>query len=95
MSAAETTTDHDAIRRWAEARGAHPAAARGTGDDKGGDAGVLRLDFDDGEPDERLERISWEEFFATFDEKGLAFLHQDETKDGSPSRFNRFVRRGG
>ena len=81
MSAAETTTDHDAIRRWAEARGAHPAAARGTGDD--------------GEPDEGLERISWEEFFATFDEKSLAFLHQDETKDGSPSRFNRFVRRGG
>ena len=55
MSAAETTTDHDAIRRWAEARGAQPAAARGTG---GGDAGVLRLDFDDGEPDEGLERIS-------------------------------------
>ena len=93
MSAAETTTDHDAIRRWAEARGAHPAAAEGTGGD--GDAGVLRLDFDDGEPDEGLGRIPWEEFLATFDEKGLAFLHQDETKGGSPSRFDRFVRREG
>ena len=84
MSAAETTTDHDAVRRWAEARGT------------GGDAGVPRLDFDDGDgPDEGLERISREEFFATFDERGLAFLRRDETRDGSPGRLDRFVRREG
>lgn len=97
-SAAGTrTTDHDVIRRWAEERGAHPAHVKATGDKGGGeggdDAGILRLDFDDGEPDPGLERVSWEAFFATFEERGLAFLHQDETKDGAESRFNRFVRR--
>jgi hypothetical protein len=37
--------------------------------------------------------IEWDEFFATFDEHKLAFLHQDKTADGKPSRFNKFVSR--
>ncbi|AFK55716.1 hypothetical protein [Tistrella mobilis] len=91
MSDARTTTDHDEIRRWAEARGGHPAAVKAT--HKGGDAGILRIDFDDGEPDPGLERISWEDFFRKFDETAIAFLHQDKTADGKTSRFFKFVRR--
>lgn len=91
MSDARTTTDHDQIRRWAEARGGHPAAVKAT--HKGGDAGILRIDFDDGEPDPGLERISWEDFFRKFDETDIAFLHQDRTADGKTSRFFKFVRR--
>ena len=30
------------------------------------------------EPDDKLEPISWEEFFQTFEDRELAFLHQDE-----------------
>jgi hypothetical protein len=87
MSEAKTTTDHDAIRAWAEARDGHPARVKGQGD-----GGLLRIDF--GEPNESLERIDWDEFFEIFDENELAFLHQEETKEGT-SRFNKFVNREG
>ncbi len=85
MSDAKTTTNHDEIRRWVEEREGTPARVEGTGP-----GGVLRIDF--GEPDETLEPISWETFFEIFDDRGLAFLHQDEV-DGGRSRFNKFVDR--
>jgi hypothetical protein len=83
------TTDHDEIRRWAESRGGHPASVRGT-EDRGEDAGLLRIKFRD---DEDLEEIGWEDFFDKFDEEKLAFLYQDETADGGKSRFFKFVQR--
>ncbi|WP_137390566.1 hypothetical protein [Rhodoligotrophos defluvii] len=85
MAEAKKTTNHDEIRKWAEAHGGRPAHVSRTGN--GDDAGILRLDF--GEPDEQLEEISWEEFFEKFEEKKLALLYQDE----DDSRFNKFVRR--
>lgn len=90
MSEAEVTTDHDAIRKWAEARDGRPASVKGTG--KGGKAGLLRIDF---EPElaEGLELISWDDFFAKFDREKLAFLRQEKTADGSVSRFHKFVER--
>jgi hypothetical protein len=89
MSESHTTTDHNAIRKWAEQRDGHPATVRATEED--GHAGILRLDF--GPREERLEEISWDEFFRKFDEADLAFLYQERTKDGKPSRFHKFVRR--
>jgi hypothetical protein len=86
MMQASTTTDHDTIRGWAEARGGRPA--RVTGTEPGG---VLRIDF--GEPEEGLEEITWEEFFEVFEDRELAFLHQDKTGDGSVSRFSKLVSR--
>jgi hypothetical protein len=93
MSSARKTTDHDQIRRWTEARGGHPAKVQAHGNQ--GNGGILRIDFDEpgGNDDVRLERISWEEFFDTFDSSELAFLHQDKTAEGKPSRFNKFVSR--
>lgn len=88
MSEATTTTDHDEIRAWAEARDGRPVAIR-----TGGDGGILRIDF--GEAEENADPIDWDEFFEIFEESSLAFLRQDETKDGSESRFNRFVSRDG
>ena len=90
MSTSDTTTDHDEIRRWAEERGGRPAKVKGTesGDD---DAGILRIDFQD--PDDRLEEISWDEWFEKFDDAGLAFLYQDEKKDGETSTFFKLVNR--
>jgi hypothetical protein len=95
MSSAQKTTDHEEIRRWAEARGGHPARVRAQAIRR--DEGILRIDFDEpgGNDDVRLERISWEEFFENFDANDLAFLHQDRTADGKPSRFNKFVSRAG
>ncbi len=44
--AAHPLTDHDEIRRWAEARDAKPACVRGTGGKRGkDDPGMIGLDF--------------------------------------------------
>jgi len=82
---AETTTDHETIRKWAEARGGTPSRVKATGGAK--DPGILRLDF--GEKDEGLEPIDWDEFFEKFDKSGLALLYADEPDN----RFNKLVSR--
>lgn len=83
------TTDHEKIRRWAEQRGGKPATVKRTKSD--GEPGVLRIDFEGYSGEESLEHISWDEFFEKFDEKDLEFLYQEETRDGEPSRFFKFV----
>ncbi len=82
------TRDHDVIRRWAEERGGTPADVEGTGEDT--EAGVLRIEFR-GETD-RLEDVSWDAFFETFDRSDVDFLYQERTSDGAVSRFHKFVR---
>src|SRR4051812_27799068 len=79
------TTSHEVIRHWAEQRQAVPATVEGT--EHGDHLGVLRFDFGGGS--ERLRHVSWEEWFATFDERELNFLYQQERKDGTPSNFFR------
>ena len=91
-AASYTTTDHEVIRAWAQARGARPAAVAATGGKN--DAGLLRLDFagaDDGE--DGLSDVDWAPFFETFEDRKLAFIYQEKTSDGSQSRFSRFVSR--
>lgn len=90
MAEAKTTTDHQEIKSWIEKRKGHPAAVRATHSKD--DAGILRVDFEPG-AEEGLEEISWEEFFDKFEKENLAFLYQDKTKDGKPSRFFKFVQR--
>jgi hypothetical protein len=85
MSSAQTTIDHDIIRRWADQRGGRPSRVKGSRD-----GGILRFDFDSSETN--LEEISWEEFFEIFEKSDLAFLYQDKTDEGI-SRFNKFVER--
>ena len=87
MSESKATTDHETIRKWAEARDGHPARVKTSGP-----GGILRIDF--GEPEESLEEISWDEFFKIFDDNDLAFLYQDTASGGGKSRFNKFIERG-
>lgn len=92
MSESKRTTDHDKIRRWAEARSGKPARVAGTADS--GDAGLLRIEFPErDEDDDNLEEIGWDEFFEKFDEKKLAFVYREKTSTGAPSRFNKLVNR--
>lgn len=76
MADNRTTTDHDEIRRWVEERGGRPALAMELQDEPLG----LRIEFpeDRGKPEEGLLLISWDEFFAKFDEANLVFLYRDE-----------------
>ncbi len=87
-AASYTTTDHGVIKAWAQARNGVPADVAGTGN---GDPGLLRIEFRDDAGD--LQGVDWESFFATFDDRKLAFVYQEHTSDGSLSRFNKFVRR--
>jgi hypothetical protein len=86
-----TTTDHDEIRRWAEERHAEPACVRGTGGQ--GDIGMLRLDFPGYSGEQSLQHINWDDWFDKFDERNLAFLHQDTTAEGEKSNFNKLISR--
>ena len=81
----KTTTDHEEIRRWVEERGGHPARVEGTN--------LLRIDYPGFSGEDTLEEISWDELFQIFDKNKLAFLYQEETKDGGESRFSKFVER--
>lgn len=87
------TTDHDEIRHWVEERRGKPARVRGTGGVD--DPGLLRIDMPDAEPDEELEPITWDTFFEKFEREHLAFVYQDKTKEGQPSRFSKLVQRDG
>jgi hypothetical protein len=79
------TSSHEVIKRWAEERDATPATVPGTEHD--GHLGVLRLDF--GEQDDRLQHVSWDEWFGTFDERRLNFIYQEQRSDGAQSNFFR------
>ena len=79
------TTHHDVIRRWAEERNGVPSTVPGT--QHGDLLGVLRIDF--GGDSESLEHVSWDEWFATFDERRLNFIYQETRTDGRQSTFFR------
>ncbi len=79
------TTSHEVIRAWAEERGGVPATVPGT--EHGDHLGVLRLDF--GGDNDNLRKVSWDEWFRTFDVRKLNFLYQEERKDGNQSTFFR------
>lgn len=87
----KTTTDHARIQRWAEARDAHPAKVRGTG--RGDDPGMIRLDFPGYSGADKLEEITWDDWFQSFDDNDLALVYQDRTASGKQSNFNKLVGR--
>lgn len=89
----KTTRDHETIRRWAEERDGTPTIVKGTGE-SGPGAGLLRIDFPGYEGEDTLEEVSWDKFFETFDKSDLEFLYQEKTKDGSMSRFFKFIDAG-
>ncbi|RJR24331.1 hypothetical protein C4578_03020 [Candidatus Microgenomates bacterium] len=89
-SESKITADHETIRKWAEQRGGIPSMVKGTGEENGG---ILRFDFPPLGTKENLEHISWEEFFKIFENKNLALLYQEKTREGEESRFNKFVAR--
>jgi hypothetical protein len=84
---AETTTDHDIIRKWAESKGGKPAAVDRTHSDK--DVGLIRIMFPDAPNShhDNLVEITWEEFFKEFDERNLALLFEEG------SLFNKLIGR--
>lgn len=88
-SDSKTTQDHNTIKKWTEERDGKPAVVESTSNSSQG-GGLLRINFP-GYAEDNLKNISWEEFFRIFDENDLQFLYQEKTKDGSESRFFKFI----
>lgn len=84
---AETTTDHDTIRKWADSHGGKPAAVDST--HSGDDVGIVRIMFPGAAQSEHdnLVEISWEEFFREFEKRDLALLYDPD------GRFSKIVGR--
>ena len=76
---AETTTDHDTIRNWAESKGGKPAAVTRTHTDE--DVGIVRIMFADAANSEHdaLTEISWDEFFDEFEDRELALVYEKDS----------------
>lgn len=76
---AQTTTDHDTIRNWAEGKGGKPAAVRRTHTQD--DPGIVRIMFPKAPNTDHdaLEEISWEAFFEEFDQRKLALLYEPDS----------------
>lgn len=91
MPTSKTTKNHEEIRRWAESRNAVPCEVRGT--ERGKEPGILRFEFPKARNrnDAKLSEISWDEFFAKFDENNLELLFQEETASGQVSNFNKLI----
>ena len=85
-------TDHETIRRWAEARGAKPARVN-----PGREATLsytddpICLQIPGASADGVCELITWHEWFRKFDEHDLALLIENAHRQ--PSTFNRLVKR--
>ena len=86
---AETTTDHDTIRSWAEQHKGVPAAVESTHDEE--DVGIIRIMFPRAPNSEHdaLVEISWEEFFEEFEKRKLALLYDPK------SMFSKIISRNG
>jgi hemerythrin superfamily protein len=79
------TRSHEVIRRWAEERQAAPATTPGGDPER---PRVLRFNFPG--YDRKLQEISWDAWFGTFDERDLVFIYQEHMKAGNPSNFFKF-----
>lgn len=86
-----TTTDHETIKKWTEARGGAPSHVVKTSEE--GDVGVIRIAFPEFVDRTRLDDVAWAEFFSVFDDKKLAFVYQEATSEGEISRFCRITSR--
>lgn len=78
------TRSHHVIRRWAEERGALPATV--AGDRARGSSRCLALPVP-GCGGRHLRRVSWDDWFATFEEEGLSFIFREKKPDGSRSNY--------
>ncbi len=82
------TRNHEVITRWADQRDAVPVTVPGSEHD--GHLGVLRFDFERGaDKEDRLEEVSWDEWFEAFDERDLVFIYQEHLSNGDDSNFFR------
>lgn len=93
----KVTTDHHEIKLWSQAHRGRPEIV----DDptSTGDEPFLRIDFPGDEDNVFLEentpekRVTWDNFFAKFDELQLAFMYEENAEGEDLSLAYRFIKR--
>ncbi|MEU5530522.1 hypothetical protein ABZ744_26660 [Micromonospora chersina] len=81
------TTNHEVIQRWARARNAKPATIAGT--ERGDRPGVLTFNIPGYRESSRIREVTWDDWFRTFDSRGLNLIYQEQMRDGRQSNFFR------
>ncbi|MEV0430006.1 hypothetical protein [Micromonospora sp. NPDC050495] len=81
------TRNHEVIQRWARARNAKPATIAGT--ERGNRPGVLTFNIPGYRESSRIQEISWDDWFRTFDLRQLNLIYQEQLRDGRQSNFFR------
>ncbi|MFE9200855.1 SAP domain-containing protein [Micromonospora sp. NPDC007230] len=81
------TANHEVIQRWARDRGAKPATIAGT--EREGRPGVLTFNIPGYRESSRIREITWDDWFRTFDLRGLNLIYQEQMRDGRQSNFFR------
>nr|WP_255510176.1 hypothetical protein [Micromonospora sp. AP08] len=81
------TANHEVIQRWAWARNAKPATIAGT--ERGDRPGVLTFNIPGYRESSRIREVSWDDWFRTFDSRGLNLIYQEQMRDGRQSNFFR------
>jgi hypothetical protein len=81
------TANHEVIQRWARARNAKPATIAGT--EREGRPGVLTFNIPGYRESSRIREITWDDWFRTFDIRGLNLIYQEQMRDGRQSNFFR------
>ena len=86
-------SDHETIRRWAEARGMQPC--RVDGDDAAAQhvSVVIRLHPAEAAKPPSLRDVSWNEWFLAFDSADLVLMIEEAARQ--PSAIYRIVPRAG
>jgi hypothetical protein len=88
------TRDHALIRQWAQRRNAEPATGEATASGAAsaqitdGGAGI-RFNFP---AITRFRPITWDEWFANFEQHGLLFLFENDRDNEPPSPLYRLVK---
>jgi len=84
---AKATVDINEIKHWVEQRHGEPAVV--VREKK--KSGVLRILFPGYKGKDKLEKISWEEWYKMFLQKHLSFIYQEKTNDDQISYFFKLI----
>jgi hypothetical protein len=80
------TIDHQVIRSWAQRLNARPSTFEG-------DEHPWPLLFSFGSAGSGVQEITWERFFAEFEQADVAFIYRDIGRNGEADDFHEFVKR--
>ncbi|MFC6906640.1 hypothetical protein ACFQGH_15700 [Halalkalicoccus tibetensis] len=83
------TTDHGTIRNWIESNDLAVARTAETARNRSGGLTVVT----EGRTDDSIKEVSWDEFFETFEDEGLAFVYRTETMGPEEQLYYEFVPR--